>query len=105
MAEVWPTNRRAVGMSSACGYRGIPTIIARPGLAVSLDSSNVGMPDVTVAAIPASFLFLAAWLVLCGLGFLVFGFETHKRSLAALDEDDRMGARPKAVAARVGVRK
>ncbi|HEY1930558.1 MAG TPA: MFS transporter [Acetobacteraceae bacterium] len=86
MAEVWPTRLRATGMGSAYGFGGIGKIIGPLGLALIVGSSNVVKPDVTVAAIPASFLFLAAWLVLCGLGFLVFGFETRDRSLAALDE-------------------
>jgi putative MFS transporter len=85
MAEVWPTRLRATGMGSAYGFGGIGKIVGPLGLALIVGSSNVVKPDVTVAAIPASFLFLAAWLVLCGLGFLVFGFETRDRSLAALD--------------------
>jgi putative MFS transporter len=86
MAEVWPTRLRATGMGSAYGFGGIGKIIGPLGLALIVGSSNVVKPDVTVAAIPASFLFLAAWLVLCGVGFLVFGFETRDRSLTALDE-------------------
>ena len=86
MAEVWPTRLRTTGMGSAYGFGGIGKIIGPLGLALIVGSSNVVKPEVTVAAIPTSFLFLAAWLVLCGLGFLVFGFETRDRSLAALDE-------------------
>ncbi len=87
MAEVWPTNLRATGMGSAYGFGGIGKIVGPLGLALIVDSANVVKPDVTVAAIPSTFLFLAAWLVLCGLAFLLFGFETRNRSLAALDED------------------
>jgi hypothetical protein len=96
----------AIGPGMAVGWRAgrIARITALPGLALSLDSSNLVKPDVTVAAIPASFLFLAASLALCGLGFLVFGFETRERSLAALDEDYRTAARPTRGAATVGVR-
>jgi hypothetical protein len=89
----------------ACGSGRTAKIVALPGLALRLDSANVVTSDVTVVASPISFLFLAAWLVLCGLGFLVLGFETREPSLAALDEDDRTGARPTPVAATVGVRK
>ncbi len=83
----------------------IAALIALPGLALSVNSSNVMEPDVTVAAIPTSFLFLAAWLVLCGPGSRVFGFETRERPLAALDEDYRTAARPTPVGAAVGVRR
>jgi MFS transporter, putative metabolite:H+ symporter len=96
-----PTSWWADGVGSACGFGCIAKIVRLPGLALSANSSNVVKPDATVAAIPTSFLFLAAWLVLCGLSFLVFGFETRERSLAGLDEDDRTGARPTPVAARV----
>ena len=84
-AEVWPTRLRTTGMGSAYGFGGIGKIVGPLGLAVIVGSSNVVKPDVTVAAIPASFLFLAAWLVLCGLGFALFGFETRQRSIAELD--------------------
>jgi putative MFS transporter len=103
MAEVWPTNPRATGMGSAYGFGGIGKIIGPLGLALIVGSSNVVKPDVTVAAIPSSFLFLAAWLVLCGLAFLVFGFETRNRPLAGLDENYATRTRPTPVAARAGV--
>jgi putative MFS transporter len=86
MAEVWPTRLRTTGMGSAYGFGGLGKIIGPLGLALIVGSSNVVKPEVTVAAIPASFLFLAAWLVVCGLGFALFGFETRRRSIAALDE-------------------
>jgi putative MFS transporter len=105
MAEVWPTNLRTTGMGSAYGFGGLGKIIGPLGLALIVGSSNVVKPDVTVAAIPASFLFLAAWLVLCGLAFAVFGFETRNRSITALDDDYTADAPPVRVAATVGVRK
>jgi len=87
MAEVWPTRLRASGMGSAYGFGGIGKIIGPLGLAVIVGTSNVVTPKVTVAAIPPSFLYLAAWLVLCGLAFALFGFETGRRSITAIDED------------------
>jgi MFS transporter, putative metabolite:H+ symporter len=87
MAEVWPTRLRTTGMGSAYGFGGLGKIIGPLGLALIVGSSNVVKPEVTVAAIPASFLFLAGWLVMCGLGFMLFGFETRHRSITALDED------------------
>ena len=92
-------------MGSAYGFGGIGKIVGPRGLALIVGSSNVVKPGATVAAFPSSLLFLAAWLVLCGLAFLVFGFETRGRSLAALDEDYTTGTRPTPVAARAGVHK
>jgi putative MFS transporter len=86
MAEVWPTRLRTTGMGSAYGFGGLGKIIGPLCLALIVGSSNVVKPEVTVAAIPASFLFLSAWLVLCGLAFALFGFETRQRSIADLDE-------------------
>ncbi|HVC61072.1 MAG TPA: MFS transporter [Acetobacteraceae bacterium] len=105
IAEVWPTRLRTTGMGSAYGFGGIGKIIGPLGLALIVGSSNVVKPDVTVAAIPASFLFLAAWLVLCGLGFMLFGFETRQRSIAALDEGYTETTAPAAVRVVSGVRK
>jgi putative MFS transporter len=75
------------------------------GLALIVGSSNVVKPDVTVAAIPASFLFLAAWLLVTGVGFALFGFETRKRSIAALDEGFTEAAVPVEVRVTSGVRR
>jgi MFS transporter, putative metabolite:H+ symporter len=86
MAEVWPTALRATGMGSAYGFGGLGKIIGPLGLAVIVGTSNVVTPQATLNAIMPSFLFLAAWLLLCGGAFMVFGFETGQRSIAALDE-------------------
>jgi putative MFS transporter len=85
MAEVWPTRLRTSGMGSAYGFGGIGKIIGPLGLALIVGSSNVVKPEVTLAAITPSFLYLAAWLVLCGCAFLFFGFETRHRSISAID--------------------
>jgi putative MFS transporter len=104
MAEVWPTRLRTTGMGSAYGFGGLGKIIGPLGLALIVGSSNVVKPEVTVAAIPASFLFLAGWLVLCGLGFALFGFETRRRSIASLDEGYSEAAVPVEVRVASGVR-
>ncbi len=103
-AEVWPTRLRTTGMGSAYGFGGIGKIMGPLGLALIVGSSNVVKPDVTVAAIPASFLFLAAWLVVCGLGFALFGFETRRRSISSLDGGYEDAAVPVDVPVTSGVR-
>jgi putative MFS transporter len=105
MAEVWPTRLRTTGMGSAYGFGGLGKIIGPLGLALIVGSSNVVKPDVTVAAIPASFLFLAAWLLVTGLGFALFGFETRQRSIRALDDGYTEAAVPVEVRVTSGVRK
>jgi MFS transporter, putative metabolite:H+ symporter len=85
MAEVWPTRLRASGMGSAYGFGGIGKIIGPLGLALIVGTSNVIEPKATLAAVTPSFLYFAAWLVLCGMGFALFGFETGRRSISAID--------------------
>lgn len=104
LAEVWPTHLRTTGMGSAYGFGGLGKIIGPLGLALIVGSSNVVKPDVTVAAIPASFLFLSAWLVLCGMAFLVFGFETRRRPITELDQDYAGRGEPMPIGAVTGVR-
>lgn len=103
-AEVWPTHLRTTGMGSAYGFGGLGKIIGPLCLALIVGSSNVVKPDVTVAAIPPSFLFLAAWLVITGLGFALFGFETRRRSITALDEGYTEAATPVEIGIASGVR-
>jgi putative MFS transporter len=102
MAEVWPTELRATGMGSAYGFGGLGKIIGPLGLAVIVGTSNVVTPAATLNAITPSFLFLAAWLVLCGGAFLVFGFETGRRSIAELDEGFTSGAPGRTLGAQAG---
>jgi putative MFS transporter len=87
MAEVWPTRLRASGMGSAYGFGGIGKIIGPLGLALIVGTSNVIEPKATLAAVTPSFLYFAAWLVLCGMAFALFGFETGRRSIAAIDDE------------------
>ena len=87
MAEVWPTRLRATGMGSAYGFGGLGKIIGPLGLAMIVGTSNVVTPQATLNGITPCFLFLAAWLVLCGVAFLLFGFETGRRSIAEIDQE------------------
>jgi putative MFS transporter len=91
MAEVWPTRLRATGMGSAYGFGGIGKIIGPLGLALIIGSSNVLEPKATLDGLLPSFLYFAAWLVLCGSAFLFFGLETSRQSIGAMDEE-RLGS-------------
>ncbi len=105
MAEVWPTRLRATGMGSAYGFGGIGKIIGPLGLALIVGTSNVIEPKATLAAITPSFLYFAAWLVLCGMAFALFGFETGRRSISAIDGDLSEDAAPTAGGLAVETRK
>lgn len=85
-AEVWPAQLRTTGMGSAYGFGGLGKIIGPLGLALIVGSSNVVKPEASLAAILPAFVYLAAWFLLAGLVFLVFGIETKGRSIEEVDE-------------------
>jgi putative MFS transporter len=84
-AEVWPAGLRTTGMGSAYGFGGIGKIIGPIGLALIVGSSNIVKPDVTIAAIVPSFIYLAGWSVLAGIAYAFIGFETRGRSIEEID--------------------
>jgi MFS transporter, putative metabolite:H+ symporter len=84
-AEVWPSSLRTSGMGSAYGFGGIGKIIGPIGLAL-IGASNIVKPDVTIAAILPSFLYLAAWSALAGFAYAFIGFETKGRSIEDIDK-------------------
>ena len=67
------------------GFGGIGKIIGPIGLALIVGSSNIVKPDVTIAAILPSFLYLAAWSALAGFAYAFIGFETKGRSIEDID--------------------
>jgi putative MFS transporter len=87
LAEVWPTRLRTTGMGASYGFGGLGKIIGPVGLALMVGSSNIITPKATVDAIGPSFTFFAAWMLLCGCGFLFFGFETGRKSITAVDSE------------------
>lgn len=84
-AEVWPSKLRTSGMGSAYGFGGIGKIIGPIGLALIVGSSNIVKPDVTIAAIVPSFIYLAGWSLLAGIAYAFIGFETRGRSIEEID--------------------
>jgi putative MFS transporter len=96
-AEVWPSNLRTSGMGSAYGFGGIGKIIGPIGLALIVGTSNVVKPEVTIAAIVPSFLYLGAWSALAGIAYAFIGFETRGRSIEEIDRQLAAGRRTPAV--------
>src|SRR3954447_1031423 len=85
-AEVWPSKLRTTGMGSAYGFGGIGKIIGPIGLALIVGTSNIVKPEVTIAAIVPSFIYLAAWSALAGVAYAFIGFETRGRSIEEIDD-------------------
>jgi putative MFS transporter len=99
-AEVWPAGLRTTGMGSAYGFGGIGKIIGPIGLALIVGSSNIVKPDVTIAAIIPSFIYLASWSALAGVAYWFIGFETRGRSIEEIDSKLAAERRARAVEAR-----
>jgi putative MFS transporter len=85
LAEVWPIRLRTTGMGAAYGFGGIGKIIGPLGLAVIVGTGDLITPKATIDAIGPAFGYFTAWLLLCGFGFLFFGFETGGESIALID--------------------
>lgn len=100
-AEVWPSKLRTSGMGSAYGFGGIGKIIGPIGLALIVGSSNIVKPEVTIAAIVPSFIYLAAWSALAGVAYAFIGFETKGRSIEQIDAQLAAGREKRAAAALV----
>ena len=49
------------------------------------DWASAPLPDVTIAAILPSFLYLAAWSALAGFAYAFIGFETKGKSIEEID--------------------
>ena len=92
-AEVWPSKLRTTGMGSAYGFGGIGKIIGPIGLALIVGTSNIVKPEVTIAAIVPSFLYLGAWSALAGIAYAFIGFETRGRSIEEIDHQFAAGRR------------
>jgi putative MFS transporter len=72
-------------VGSAYEFGGIGKIIGPIGLALIVGSSNMVKPEVTIAAIVPSFIYLANWSVLASIAHAFIGFETWGRSIEEID--------------------
>ena len=90
--EIWPSQFRGVGSGWAALTGSVGKIVGPMGLALMAGSSDYIKPSATVTSIVPSFGFLAFWLFVCGLTYLVIGIEARGRSIEAIDrgfESDR----------------
>jgi len=65
--------------------RTLPSLSARPGLAVIAGASNYVAPQATLDALVPAFNYFAAWYLLAVVGFLFIGIETRGRTIEELD--------------------
>jgi MFS transporter, putative metabolite:H+ symporter len=84
-AEVWPANLRASGMGFGYGLGNFGKIIGPLGLALIVGSSDIVAPKATLPAIEPAMYYLAAWCVVAGLAFLIWGIEVKARSIEEID--------------------
>jgi len=84
-AEVWPANLRGSGMGFGYGLGNFGKIIGPLGLALIVGSSDIVAPKATLPAIEPAMYYLAAWCVVAGLAFLIWGIEVKGRSIEEID--------------------
>jgi len=84
-AEVWPATLRGSGMGFGYGLGNFGKIIGPLGLALIVGSSDVVAPKASLPAIEPAMYYLAAWCVIAGLAFLIWGIEVKGRSIEEID--------------------
>ena len=84
-AEVWPATLRGSGMGFGYGLGNFGKIIGPLGLALIVGSSDVVAPKAALPAIEPAMYYLAAWCVIAGLAFLIWGIEVKGRSIEEID--------------------
>ena len=83
--EIWPSQFRGVGSGWAAMTGSVGKIVGPMGLALMAGSSDYIKPSATVTSIVPAFGFLAFWLLVCGLTYLIIGIEAKGRTLEAID--------------------
>jgi MFS transporter, putative metabolite:H+ symporter len=83
--EIWPSQFRGVGSGWAALTGSVGKIVGPMGLAMMAGSSDYIKPSATVTSIVPSFAFLAFWLLVCGLTYLVIGIEARGKTLESID--------------------
>jgi putative MFS transporter len=84
-AEVWPATLRGSGMGFGYGLGNFGKIIGPLGLALIVGSSDISLPKATLPGIEPAMYYLAAWCVIAGLAFLIWGIEVRGRSIEEID--------------------
>jgi len=85
--EIFPTRLRTHGMGLAWAVSGVGRIIGPGVIALIAGTGDLIDPSATLDALAPSFLFLAAFSVIVGLGFVLVDIEPHGRDLETLAAD------------------
>jgi putative MFS transporter len=96
--EVFPTSLRTHGMGLAWAVSGVGRIIGPLAIGLMAGSGDLIDPEATLDALRPSFLFLAAFSLLVGVGFVLVRIEPHGRDLETLASDLAADARASPVA-------
>lgn len=91
--EVWPSRLRSTGLGFAYGAGGLGKIIGPLGLGLIVGSNNLIKPEASTTDLLPAFAYFAVWYVLCGLAFVLLGFETRGKNLEALDAEIELSRR------------
>jgi MFS transporter, putative metabolite:H+ symporter len=86
-AEVWPAALRGSGMGFGYGLGNLGKIVGPLGLALIVGSSDIVKPQASLPALEAAMCYLAAWSVISGLAFVLWGIEVKGRSIEEIDEE------------------
>ncbi len=86
-SEVYPTSMRTQGMGLAWTASGIGRIVGPLGVALIAGTGDLVDPEATLSAMKPAFLYLAAFSLLVGLGFLLVRYEPHGSDLETLSAE------------------
>ncbi len=99
-AEVWPAALRGSGMGFGYGLGNFGKIVGPLGLALIVGSTDIVKPQASLPALEPAMYYLAAWSVISGLAFVLWGIEVKGRSIEEIDAALRKPARAPAQAER-----
>jgi putative MFS transporter len=85
--EVFPTSLRTHGMGLAWAVSGVGRIIGPLVIALLAGTGDLVDPEATLDALMPAFLFLAASVLLVGVGFMVVRIEPHGKDLETLSAE------------------
>jgi MFS transporter, putative metabolite:H+ symporter len=86
-SEVYPTSMRTQGMGLAWAASGVGRIFGPLGVALIAGTGDLVDPEATLSALKPAFLYLAAFSVLVGVGFLLVRYEPHGSDLETLSDE------------------
>jgi putative MFS transporter len=80
-AEFYPVRLASLAMGLASAASGVGKILGTVALGLLAGAGNLVSPEATEQGIVPGFLFLAGCAAFTGLGYTLFGIETHGRAL------------------------